>query len=291
MLKKGQKIVDIIVNFLIFIVIIAILFCLYSFFCLKVMQKDYVNIFGYSFFQVATGSMKDAINEGDVVVVKINSDFNEGDIITYMSGKDFVTHRVIEKNDDYVITKGDNNNTNDKPIDNSLILGKVTKIIPNVKAIKQVLLSPKVILLIFVTLFCLSLMFSYNGNRIKIVKVNENNDEEDKKVVIKEKKAKKEKKNKLKEVAVINNNVDKVENKEEIHNESKETKKKTLDATQIIDINEIKKHDLDVKKVKKTLDATQIIDIKEIEKHQQDTKKSKKTLDATQIIDISKLKK
>ena len=240
MLKKTHKIVDAITSFLILIVIIVILFCLYSFFSLKILNRSYVNIFGYSFFQVATGSMKDAINEGDVVIVKINADYQEGDIITYMSGKDFITHRVIEKNDDYVITKGDNNNTNDNPIDKGLILGKVTKIIPKVKTIKQVLLSPKVIILIFITLFCLSLLFSYNGNRIKIVKVEE----------IKEIKKPKKKKEEKKEIV-----------KEKIIKDDIPKEKKKLEATQIIDVEEINKQ-----KKKKILDATQIIDISKIKK-------------------------
>ena len=241
MLNKSHKIVNIIVNILITIVILIILFCLYSFISLKIMQKKYVNIFGYTYFQVATGSMKDYINEGDVVIVKINSDYNEGDVVTYISGKDFVTHRVIEKNDDYIITKGDNNNTNDNPIDKSLVLGKVTKIIPNVKAIKEVLLSPKVIILIFVSLFCLSLLFSYNGNKEKVIK----DDKEKDKKEIKEK----EEKKKDKDTEIVK--VKEVPSK----------KKKVLDATQVIDIAEIKK---EVKKSKKVLDATQIIDINEI---------------------------
>ena len=239
MLNKSHKIVNIIVNILITIVILIILFCLYSFISLKIMQKKYVNIFGYTYFQVATGSMKDYINEGDVVIVKINSDYNEGDVVTYISGKDFVTHRVIEKNDDYIITKGDNNNTNDNPIDRSLVLGKVIKIIPNVKAIKEVLLSPKVIILIFVSLFCLSLLFSYNGNKEKVIKEDK---EKDKKVI-------KEKEEKKKDTEIVK--VKEVPSK----------KKKVLDATQVIDITEIKK---EVKKSKKVLDATQIIDVNEI---------------------------
>ena len=243
MLNKSHKIVNIIVNILITIVILIILFCLYSFISLKIMQKKYVNIFGYTYFQVATGSMKDYINEGDVVIVKINSDYNEGDVVTYISGKDFVTHRVIEKNDDYIITKGDNNNTNDNPIDRSLVLGKVIKIIPNVKAIKEVLLSPKVIILIFVSLFCLSLLFSYNGNKEKVIK----DDKEKDKKEIKEK----EEKKKDKDTEIVKVKVKEVPSK----------KKKVLDATQVIDITEIKK---EVKKSKKVLDATQIIDINEI---------------------------
>ena len=244
MFKKSYKIIDLIINILIFFVILIILFSLYSFFSLKILQKKYVNFFGYSYFQVATGSMRDYICEGDVVIVKINSDYNEGDVITYMSGNDFVTHRVVEKSDDYVITKGDNNNTNDNPIDKSLVLGKVTKIIPNVKTIKQVLLSPKVIILIFVTLFCLSLLFSYNGNKEKEINVLKKKIEKDNK-----------KDSFIKDEKKIKNN-----NQGEI-----KQNKKVLDATQIIDIKEIKKISEENKK-KKVLDATQIIDISKIQK-------------------------
>ena len=250
MLKKSHKIIDIIINVLIFIIILIILFCLYSFFSLKILQNKYVNFFGYSYFQVATGSMRDYINEGDVVIVKINSDYNEGDVITYISGNDFVTHRVVEKNDDYIITKGDNNNTNDNPIDKSLVLGKVTKIIPNVRTIKQVLLSPKVIILIFVTLFCLSLLFSYNGNKEKEIEVLKN---------------KKEKVKDIKENIEKNDNVVKNDKKQEVIKKEVKQTKKVLDATQIIDINEIKKMN-EKNKQKKVLDATQIIDIRKIKK-------------------------
>ena len=239
MLNKSHKVVDMIINVLIFIVILIILFCLYSFFSLKVFQKKYVNIFGYTYFQVATGSMKDYINEGDVVIVKINSDYNEGDVVTYISGNDFVTHRVIEKDEDYIITKGDNNNTNDNPIDKSLVLGKVVRIIPNVKAIKEVLLSPKVIILIFVTLFCLSLLFSYNGREKNVKEVSDK----------KEKVIKKDNK----------------ENETRISKRDVFKKKKVLDATQVINIDEIKKVS-ENKKQKKVLDATQIIDISKIKK-------------------------
>ena len=250
MLKKSYKFVDMVINFLIFIIILVILFCLYSFFSLKILQRKYVNFFGYSYFQVATGSMKDYINEGDVVIVKINSDYNEGDVITYISGKDFVTHRVVEKNDDYVITKGDNNNTNDNPIDKSLVLGKVTSIIPNFRAIKQVLLSPKVIVLIFITLFCLSLLFSYSGNKEKNSEKLKNKNE---KVIVSQDNDK-------------NDSSLQVIEKQEVDNKKEEKKKKkVLDATQIIDIHEIIKENEKNNK-KKVLDATQIIDIKKIKR-------------------------
>ena len=188
MKRKLNMIFEKIVNVLIVIVVIAILFCVYNFISLKILKNDYVNIFGYSFFEVATGSMSGAIEEGDAVIIKLDTKYDVGDVVTYKSGKDFITHRIIEINDDYVITKGDANNTNDNPIDKQLIIGKVVKTISNVKTLRKVILNPKVIVLVFITLFSLSLLFSYNGKNIKIVVDKEEKPKKEKKV--KEKKEK-----------------------------------------------------------------------------------------------------
>ena len=49
-----------------------------------------------------------------------------GDIVTYKENENyFVTHRIIEKNGNKLITKGDSNNEIDTEIVNSQILGKV----------------------------------------------------------------------------------------------------------------------------------------------------------------------
>ena len=124
-MKKAQKIIGKIVNVLIVIVIIAILFCAYCVFSVKVLGNKYVNLFGYSIFEVATGSMHGTIEIGDAVLVKIDSDYQIDDIITYESGNDFITHRVISIEDDSVIAKGDANNVNDNPIEKKNVLGKV----------------------------------------------------------------------------------------------------------------------------------------------------------------------
>lgn len=246
-MKKIQKIVGKIVNVLIVLVIIAILICAYSVFSIKVLHKSYVNFFGYSIFEVATGSMREEIDVGDAVLVKINEDYNVGDIVTYQSKEDYITHRVVSKNDSYVITKGDANNVNDNPIDKSLILGKVVKILPKVGVWKKVILTPKVIVLILLTLFVFSILFSYDGSAIKIVSSKKAQKEIDKKI----------------EDEVNKKVEDEVSKKVAVMNRKKKRVKKVLDATQIIDLNEVKTREIDNKK-KKTLDATQIIDISDL---------------------------
>ena len=94
-----------------------------------ILKQDYANIFGYTYFQVKTGSMTGSIDVGDIVIVKLTNDYSSGDIITYQSNGFFITHRLIKDLGSKVITKGDVNNVEDDPVDKSQIIGKVTTVI------------------------------------------------------------------------------------------------------------------------------------------------------------------
>lgn len=249
-MKKVQMIASKIVNFIMILVIAAILFCMYCIFSVKVLGRQYVNIFGYSIFEVVTGSMKDEINIGDAVLVKINDKYQEGDVITYKAGDDFITHRVVSMKDNYVITKGDANNVNDNPIDQEMILGRVIKVIPKLGVWKKVLVTPKVIILILMTLFIFSILFSYDGSAIKIISSKKAQKEIDEQV---------------------SNEVDKQVAR---INKKRKYSKKVLDATQIISLDDIKEELGKQEKVsnktnskKKKLEVTQVIDISEIKKN------------------------
>ena len=93
------------------------------------MKKLDANIFGYSFYNIVTGSMSDTIKIGDKVIVKLGKDVTEGDIIAYQKDGEVIVHRLIEKNGDSFVTKGDANNATDEPISEKQILGKVVKIL------------------------------------------------------------------------------------------------------------------------------------------------------------------
>ena len=112
---------------------------------IKIMNKDYADIFGYTFFEVATGSMSGTIEIGDVVIVKITDDVKENDIIVYKEENNYITHRLIKKDNDEYTTKGDANNSEDTPIKSEQVLGIVTKIIPKVGIWRKVLLTPEVL--------------------------------------------------------------------------------------------------------------------------------------------------
>ena len=126
-MKILKKILKYLSNFLIGILV---LFCLYAISVTTLFKQSYVNVFGYTFFVVATGSMSGTINVNDAVIVKITDKFKVNDIITYMNDGYFITHRVISIKGDEIITKGDINNTEDDPINYNNVIGKVSFIFP-----------------------------------------------------------------------------------------------------------------------------------------------------------------
>ena len=104
---------------------------------------------------VKSNSMYPTLQKGDFILIKRNNDYKKGDIITYDYESNYlVTHRIIEKNTNFFITKGDNNNSEDDnfiQLDN--IKGKVILILNRKNQISIFLL------ILFLVLFCL---FKYN---------------------------------------------------------------------------------------------------------------------------------
>ena len=76
-------------------------------------------------YEVKTGSMEDGIHEGDYILIIKKDDYKVGDVVTYTDEGYHITHRIIKKSGDKVITKGDANNVADEEIEASRIIGKV----------------------------------------------------------------------------------------------------------------------------------------------------------------------
>lgn len=184
-MRTMDKIGQTIINLLIGLIIVIAAFTLYSFISLEVMNKDYVSIFGYTYFEVASGSMAPTINKEDMVIVKLNSNYQEEDIITYKLNEDFITHRVIRIDTKTITTKGDANNTKDTPISKDSILGKVVFVIPNFGIWKKVFMSPKVLILLIITFTLFSFTFSYNtkSKRKKLKKQKERREKKNKEAI------------------------------------------------------------------------------------------------------------
>ncbi|MEO1769387.1 signal peptidase I [Candidatus Enterococcus ferrettii] len=116
-------------------------------------EKSDAAIFGYRFYQVLTNSMAPQLDStsrgfyaGDIVLVKMadGSQVKEGDIVTFQVGEGdrYLTHRMVERLDelngekgDYIVTKGDANNSKDPPISADRIYGKVTFVIPKMGSV------------------------------------------------------------------------------------------------------------------------------------------------------------
>lgn len=161
--KPISIIIGHILNILLFIVSILIIIGVYYIVQIKVFQNDYSNLFGYTFFEVATGSMSNTIEIGDVVVVKITKEVNKNEIIVYRDGDNFVTHRLVEKDGDKLVAKGDANNSEDKPITEEQILGRVIYVAPKLGIWRKILLSPEIIGLILAFIFLLGLIFHFTS--------------------------------------------------------------------------------------------------------------------------------
>lgn len=174
----GKKLIRYITNF---VIVALVLFCIYALVMTTIFKKKYVNVFGYTFYVVASGSMTGTIDVNDMVIVKITNDFNVNDIITYYKDGYFITHRVISEKDNQIITKGDVNNSEDSPITKKDIIGKVVLIFPFAAIFET--LGAVILIVLIVIMFNFDKIFSkfiikkHNDekeNRIEIVQDNSN---------------------------------------------------------------------------------------------------------------------
>ncbi len=104
----------------------------------------------YSLMMVTSGSMSPTIKIGDLIAIKPQSFYKIGDIITFKVGpspKDIVTHRIVARKEDNLVTKGDANDVIDEgAIKKQNILGKVILRVPKAGYIANILKSKIAIL-------------------------------------------------------------------------------------------------------------------------------------------------
>lgn len=130
--------------------ILVIIFSLYYIVQIKFKNKILVNFFGYTILEVKSGSMEKELLVSDIILIKLIEGENKkekikvDDIITFRQENHLVTHRVLELNEDDLITKGDANNVADKPIVYPSIEGRYIKTLINKNILKQVVLEKKV---------------------------------------------------------------------------------------------------------------------------------------------------
>lgn len=100
-------------------------------------------VFGWSWSVVISGSMEPNISVNDLVIAHRQGSYEEKDIIVFKKADTAVVHRIIEKNQDEYITKGDNNNTPDQnPVKPEMVVGKVVATVPQVGLVIEYLRTP-----------------------------------------------------------------------------------------------------------------------------------------------------
>lgn len=143
----------------IFVLIFILIFISYLRFFKKV---QYIKIFGYCFFLVKSGSMEPEILKDELIITKEMNTYNEDEIITFVYDEMVITHRIIEKNNNKFITKGDFNNEMDLPITNKNILGKV---VFHSEILGKIIINYLNIIIMFVIFICIMDIFVNRRNK------------------------------------------------------------------------------------------------------------------------------
>ena len=160
-----KKIVKWIVNTLTAILLVILILVIYGKCVTTFTDNAYPNYFGYTLFEVASGSMEPALYTNDVILIKIGKDnLKNKDIIAFTSENAIITHRIIFIDGDTITVKGDNNNTIDSPINRSQIIGKVIKVFPKLSIWKKIITEPKILIVIFITLILFDFALSYKDS-------------------------------------------------------------------------------------------------------------------------------
>lgn len=98
--------------------------------------------FGYGTAVILSGSMEGTLSVNDLAVVHRQKEYEVGDIVVYEADGDLIIHRVIEKEGEKLVTKGDANNAPDAPIRLSDVKGKMIGHIPGVGGVVRRLKTP-----------------------------------------------------------------------------------------------------------------------------------------------------
>lgn len=125
------------------------------------------DIVGFRSYTVESGSMKPGIIPGDVALVKSvdTNDLEVNDVITFKYEGFTVTHRIVEKEETGFITKGDNNNVEDREIvPKEDVIGEVIAVIPKLGHAIVFLSKPIVIFLSLIMLGLLVLKETFFGD-------------------------------------------------------------------------------------------------------------------------------
>jgi len=291
-----KKVISVFVSVFTYILLIILVLVIYGKCSLMFTDKIYPSYFGYTMFEVASGSMEPTLYIDDVILVKIlKDDLKKGDIIAFVNENVVITHRILLVDNDTITVKGDKNNTIDKPINRSQVIGKVVKVLPKFGVWKKIITEPKILFAIFITLLLFDFALSYNKDNKKIEEKLDaaiaDTEKEKKKIVQRKKSVKKKNTERtIDRQDVINKEEVKAIKRDVIESE------KLLEITRKIDIEEINKllKDEEFKLSKKEINnlSNQIDNLEKTEVHGVSlTKKEKKFIEYTMRLDLNEIQK
>lgn len=112
--SKKISIKDIIVDIFLALALVILGLSIFTAFKYKENPED-AYIFGYKPVYILTGSMEPTLREKGVCIVKQTTydEVDVDDILMYKVDEKTITHRVIEKTEEGIRTKGDNNDVDD----------------------------------------------------------------------------------------------------------------------------------------------------------------------------------
>lgn len=125
--------------------------------------------FGFGIAAVLSGSMSPTLEVNDLVVIQERDSYEPGDIIVYQSGHSLVVHRMIAREENYIIAKGDANDSADAPIDSSAVKGLVVFSVPFLGAAMMLLKTPVARVVLLVGAFFLMALSLQKGKQTEEV--------------------------------------------------------------------------------------------------------------------------
>ena len=166
-LKISRKIFHVFLNITLFVVGFLLIISIYNFISIKLLHKEYTNMFGYTFMEITSGSMEPTIHVDDYVFIKLgHKNIKKGDIITFKVDDAVITHRITNIEGDKVVTKGDANNDNDNLIKHKDVIGKVVYIGSSFGIYLKVLQTPIVFIMIFVTIILFDIALAKDDKEV-----------------------------------------------------------------------------------------------------------------------------
>ena len=283
-----KKIISVIVSFFTYILLLILIMVIYGKCSMMFTDRVYPSYFGYTMFEVASGSMAPTLHVDDVILVNITkNNLKKGDIIAFQNDNVVITHRILLIDNDTITVKGDSNNTIDKPINRNQVIGKVIKVFPKMGVWKKIITEPKTLFAIFITLVLFDFALSYNKENKTIEKKLDDafafNDSGKKQV----------KKDILRKEKLVKKNV--LDGGKEIKRDVIESEK-LLEITRKIDIEEINRlledekirlSKKEINNINKELDSTSKKEVHSVNL----SEKEKKFLEYTMRLDLNEIQK